>query len=258
MNLESEGFRYIPPIQAPAARQMAIDESILRCYDEGLSEPTVRFYTFQPSAITVGYSQDIDDVIHTERCDELGIPYVRRITGGGTVYHDMEGEITYSVTTDKMEGDIEESFYSLLEPIIDLLKDLGMETQFKPYNDILVSGKKVSGSAQRRGEKGMLQHGTLMYSTDLKTLADILKLDEEKMKKKDADSFLDLVTTMEYELDKSLDKDELIEMMKDSYDSHLGGIEEKNLSQEEKDMAERLEEKYSAESWNMKRRWKDG
>lgn len=257
MKDESEDFRYIPPIQAPAHRQMAIDESILRCYDKGICEPTLRFFTFEPSSITVGYSQDIDEVIHTGRCEELGIPYVRRPTGGGTVFHDVKGEITYSIVTEKMEGEIEESFHELLKPIIEVMQDMGLDARFKPYNDILIGKKKVSGSAQKRGKKGLLQHGTLMYSTDLETLADILKLDQEKMKEKGASSFFDLVTTMERELGEDVDKKELMGRMKDHYGSHLGGLEEKELYKEEIEMAERLENKYKDESWTMNRRWND-
>ncbi|MEF8873768.1 MAG: biotin/lipoate A/B protein ligase family protein [Candidatus Thermoplasmatota archaeon] len=249
-------IRYIPPIEADAERQMAIDEALLRAYDESKGEPTFRFFRFKPSAITLGYTQSIEDTIDQEVCREEGIPFVRRITGGGTVFHDYKGEITYSMVTEKSHGDIEKSFRENLQPIISTLKELGLDARFKPYNDILVGKRKISGSAQRRGKKGMLQHGTLMYATDLKKLSDILKLDEEKLKKKGADSFLDLVTTIEEETGETLGPDELMSIMKEEYEKKFGGeVEEKGLNDKEKRLSKELEKKYGSERWTHDREW---
>ncbi len=249
-------FRYIPPIESNAFEQMAIDEAILRSFDEGESPPTIRFYRFKPSAITLGYTQDIDETIDTQACEEHDIPYVRRITGGGTVFHDYEGEITYSMITDKIEGDIEESFFTLLEPIIETLKDYDLDAKFKPYNDILVEKRKISGSAQRRGKKGMLQHGTLMYATDLEVLSEILKVDEEKLKARGAESFTDLVTTIEDEIGWKPDPEELIYDMRSAYEKVLD-IEtvEDGLNDDELERVENFKEKYQSEKWNKDRTW---
>lgn len=234
---------------------MAIDEAILRCYDKGISPPTLRFFKFSPSAITMGYAQDVDDVIDTQRCRDLNIPYVRRVTGGGTVYHDLQGEITYSIVGDKIPGSIEDSFHHLLQPIINTLIDYDLDAVFKPYNDILVNRKKISGSAQRRARIGLLQHGTLMYATDLSTLASILLLDEEKLQAKGAKSFFDLVTTMEDELGWKPDPDELIDAMKQEYQKHLDvKLVEEGLTREELKMVEDLEKKYSSEEWTYDRK----
>ncbi len=248
--------RYIPPIEARAERQMAIDEAILRSYDEGECPPTIRFFRFKPSAITIGYSHDVQDVIHEEECKDLDIPFVRRATGGGTVFHDHQGEITYSMVTEKVEGNIEDSFYQNLKPIIKTLENYELDAKFKPYNDILVNGKKISGSAQRRGKRGLLQHGTLMYATDIETLTSILKIDEDKLKEKGASSFSDLVTTIEDETGWKPDPEELIQEMKEAYASILEvELEEGELTDKEKESAKRLEEKYGSEGWTYDRRW---
>ncbi|MFW5927766.1 MAG: lipoate--protein ligase family protein [Thermoplasmatota archaeon] len=249
-------FRYIPPLEADVYEQMAIDEAILRSFDEGESPPTIRFYRFKPSAITLGYTQDVEETIHIKACEEHDISYVRRITGGGTVFHDYEGEITYSMITDKIEGDIEESFFTLLEPIIETLKDYDLDAKFKPYNDILVEKRKISGSAQRRGKKGMLQHGTLMYATDLEVLSEILKVDEDKLQARGAESFTDLVTTIEDEIGWKPDPGELIKDMKSSYERVLG-IEavEDELNENELEKVQDFKEKYRSDEWNDNRRW---
>ncbi|MFP4609002.1 MAG: biotin/lipoate A/B protein ligase family protein, partial [Candidatus Aenigmatarchaeota archaeon] len=161
-----------------------------------------------------------------------------------------------SMVTEKEHGDIEKSFKENLQPIINTLQRLGLDAKFKPYNDILVGNKKISGSAQRRGKKGMLQHGTLMYATDLKELSKILKLDEKKLKEKGAKNFLDLVTTIQKEKGEKPDPDELIYMMKEEYEKHFGGeVEERGLSEEEKKLASTLEDKYASKSWTYEREW---
>ncbi|MFW6304492.1 MAG: lipoate--protein ligase family protein [Candidatus Saliniplasma sp.] len=250
-------LRYIPLLDGPAHEQMAIDEALLRSFDEGKTPTTLRFFRFQPSAITVGYSQEIDKVIDTEKCDEYDIPYVRRITGGGTVYHDFHGEITYSIITEQLEGSIQDSFEYLLTPIIETLNEYGLEAVFKPYNDILVSKKKVSGSAQRRGKNGLLQHGTLMYATDLKILSDILLLDEEKLKAKGVNSFFELVTTMEEELGSKPDPEELIKQMKKNYEDYFGlRVKQMPLTDKEKEYVKELKEKYKSSEWTYNKSWK--
>ncbi|MBS3816083.1 MAG: lipoate--protein ligase family protein [Candidatus Thermoplasmatota archaeon] len=250
-------MRYIPLIEASAERQMAIDESILRSFDEGNCDPTFRFFRFKPSAITLGYTQSIEETIDVKRCEEENIPFVRRMTGGGTVFHDYDGEITYSMVTKKAEKDIEESFRKNLQPVINTLKRFGLDATFKPYNDILVGTKKISGSAQRRGKEGFLQHGTLMYATDLEKLSEILKVDEEKLKEKGADSFLDLVTTVEKETGEKPGLEEIIDSMKEEYVKHFQEeVEEEGLSEEEKERTSKLESKYSSDSWTHEREWK--
>ncbi len=250
-------LRYIPPIEASGPRQMAIDEAIFRCYDKGATPPTLRFFRFLPSAITVGYAQDIDSVINTDKCRELEIPFVRRITGGGTVYHDYDGEVTYSIVTDVIQGAIEDSFHTLLKPLISTLIDHGLDASFKPYNDILVGGRKISGSAQRRARRGMLQHGTLMYGTDLITLSEILLLDMDKLRARGANSFMDLVTTMEDELGYDIDPKELIYDLRESYKNEFGlDMVTGELTEEEIEMADQLEEKYSSQAWTYNRKWK--
>ncbi|MFO7792701.1 MAG: biotin/lipoate A/B protein ligase family protein [Candidatus Saliniplasma sp.] len=250
-------LRYIPTIEGPAHEQMAIDEAILSAFDDDVIPPTLRFFRFHPSAITIGYSQDIDKVIDTDRCDEYEIPFVRRVTGGGTVYHDYHGEITYSIVTEQQEGrSIQDSFEHLLSPIIETLKDYDLNARFKPYNDILVSKRKVSGSAQRRGKRGLLQHGTLMYATDLEVLSDILLLDEEKLKAKGVGSFFELVTTMEKELGSKPDPEELIQRMKNNYKDYFGAeMEKTGLTSKEKEYVEELKEKYKSKEWTYYRKW---
>ena len=76
---------------------MAVDESILASVSEGASGPTLRLYSWAPSAISIGYFQGLQMEVDMAECRKMGVDVVRRITGGGAVYHDAIGELTYSV-----------------------------------------------------------------------------------------------------------------------------------------------------------------
>ena len=82
---------------------MAIDEVLLERVSEKLSPPTIRFYRWSPSAVSIGRFQSMEEEVNVERCRETGVDYVRRITGGGAVYHDNGGEITYSLVAPEAE-----------------------------------------------------------------------------------------------------------------------------------------------------------
>lgn len=132
--------------------------------------------------MTIGYFQVADDEIDIKACRRNGVDIIRRITGGGAVYHDHE--LTYSIalplSADCLSGPITASYELLTRPLIDALENFGATAQFAPVNDILVSGKKISGSAQTRREGALLQHGTILISIDRIKMFSFLKVPSVK------------------------------------------------------------------------------
>ncbi|AEC50987.1 lipoate protein ligase [Pyrococcus sp. NA2] len=250
-------MRFIPLIVARPEVQMAIDEAILIARSEGKVPDTVRLYVFKPSSVTIGRFQSIRHDVNLEKTKELGIPVVRRITGGGSVFHDEFGEITYSVVIGEdyhpALKNIQESYRFLAAPLVDALKeDLGLKAEFSGLNDILVNGKKISGSAQTRRKGVILQHGTLMYATRLEILASVLKVSKEKLKDKGVKSLLERVTTLEREGIK-ISRNEMYEILKNSF-FRAFPLEEGELTEYELKLAEKLvEERYGNEKWNFSR-----
>ncbi len=165
---------------------MAIDETLMERIAEKRSPPTIHFYRWSPSAVSIGRFQSMETEVDVERCRELGVDYVRRITGGGAVYHDSKGEITYSIVAPQSEfpQGIRESYKSICQCIIYGLSSLGIDSEFAPINDILASGKKISGNAQTRRNGILLQHGTILYSLDLRKMFALLKVSKEKISDK--------------------------------------------------------------------------
>ena len=232
-----------------AVLNMAIDEALMR-----FGMPTVRFYKFSPSAITIGYFQRVASSVNLEEVRKANVRVIRRITGGGSVYHDENGELTYSVTggEDLFPRGVLESMKYICEGVVRAIKILGAEAEFSGINDVLISNKKVSGSAQAREGGSLLQHGTIMYATDLERLASLLWAPREKLEDKGLKSILERVTTISREINRNLSFNEVLDAAIEGF-SFLGEFQEGGLSEEEWKLVDILVEKYSSDSWNFRR-----
>jgi lipoate-protein ligase A len=161
---------------------MALDEALLESVSRGESLPVLRFYGWEPRAVSVGFFQVLEEEVNLEACKARGIGVIRRITGGGAVFH--HAELTYSIImpdSHPLAGDsIRESYRSLCAGIIRGLALLGLESQFVPINDILCGGRKISGNAQTRRAGTILHHGTILLDLDLDLMFELLRIPEEK------------------------------------------------------------------------------
>ncbi|OPY31959.1 MAG: Lipoate-protein ligase A subunit 1 [Methanomassiliicoccales archaeon PtaU1.Bin124] len=175
-------WRLIPFHDAPAAENMAIDEAVAEAVSFNEANPTIRFYGWKPSAVSIGCFQSMKDEVDIDACRELGIDRVRRRTGGGAVFHDHDGEITYSVICPErlVEKDITASYKQVCGWAVAALRSLDLDAEFSPINDILVNGKKVSGSAQTRRQGIFTMHGTILYKVDRETMFRVLKVGRTK------------------------------------------------------------------------------
>lgn len=190
-------WRIIPLETHNAFLNMALDEAASEALAASGTTvlPTIRFYRWQPSAVSIGYFQSLEDEVATEKCREAGVDIVRRRTGGGAVFHDYEGEITYSVIAPELlfPKGITESYHVICGWIVESLKLLDIKAEFKPINDIIlasdavgsqgenVGGKKISGNAQTRRNGILLQHGTILYTVDVRKMFSLLKVGQEKI-----------------------------------------------------------------------------
>ena len=163
---------------------MAIDEALLRTFDPAASLPVLRLYGWQPPALSLGRFQRAAEVLDMERCRAGGVPVVRRITGGGAIYH--ADEVTYAIVCSPEQippaSSIKDSFRVLTGFLITLYRDLGLDPSYaldavspgarlgertpfcfagKESFDILVGGRKIGGNAQRRQKRIIFQHGSL-------------------------------------------------------------------------------------------------
>ena len=180
-------WRYLDSGPASGARNMAIDEGLLREAAAGNVLPLLRFYTWSPPAVSLGRFQDEATSVNAAACKGRGIDIVRRITGGRAVLHNEE--LTYSVIApssgDMFPNDVLGTYKMIAAALLAGLRDLGIAAEMvsrssrhadrvRPHPkepacfsspswyEILVREKKIIGSAQRRVSGAFLQHGSIL------------------------------------------------------------------------------------------------
>ena len=253
MNDSNSNWRIIDLQTNPTAMNMALDEAISNAISNNESSPTIRFYRWQPSAVSIGYFQSLQDEVNTQKCSELGVDIVRRRTGGGAVYHDFNGEITYSIIgkEELFPKDLTQSYKVICGYLVDGLSSLGLNASFHPINDILVDGRKISGNAQTRRNGILLQHGTVLYDLDVEKMFTVLRVTQEKISDKLIQSVKQRVTRI---LDfKQLSMDEVKNALVDSFTRdksfEFGEYSKKELRQANK----LVKQRYSNNEWNAMR-----
>jgi lipoate-protein ligase A len=170
------------PLDGPA--NMAVDEALLESFDPDRSAPVLRLYGWHPPALSLGRFQDPATVLDLDRCRRDGVPAVRRITGGGVIYH--ADELTYSIVCSPRDlpdgATVKESFRHLTGFLLAFYRSLGLDAAWaadvaddasrlgertafcfagKEDFDILVGGRKIGGNAQRRLRGAIFQHGSI-------------------------------------------------------------------------------------------------
>ncbi len=233
-----------------AAMNMALDEACLDHISQGLSPPTLRFYQWNPSAVSIGYFQNLKEEVRVEECARKGFDIVRRSTGGGAVYHDFEGEITYSILAPEsiFPKGITESYQEICGCVVSALKELGLNASFAPINDVLVEGKKVSGNAQTRRKGILLKHGTILYGLDVETMFSVLNISKEKISDKMIESVKQRVGSVKDFC--SASRDETYQSLLRSFCAGKQ-VEHGDWSDSELETAELLaRKKYGAKEWN--------
>ena len=248
-----------------AYMNMAIDEAVCRLRSQDRAPNTIRLYRWKPSAVSIGYFQVLEQEVNVEACKRLGINIIRRMTGGGAVYHSYAGEITYSVIVHQdhpnIPRDILKSYEVICGGIVSALENLGITANFKPINDIEVNGRKISGNAQTRRWNVVLQHGTILLDIDPKTMFTVLKISKEKISDKLIKSAEERVTTISKELGRKVTFRVVAQALETALPKALGiKLITRGLSQEEKNLALKLKkEKYSTVEWiyNRPSLWKE-
>jgi lipoyl(octanoyl) transferase len=177
-------WRVIDSGEADGVTNMAVDEALLTSFDPQRSPPVLRLYGWSPPALSLGRFQRAEEVLDLERCRMAGVPVVRRVTGGGVIYH--ADELTYAVVCapDQLPegGTVKETFRVLTSFLLDFYRRLGLAPSFAEETprpgerlgartefcfagrescDVVVDGRKIGGNAQRRLKNALLQHGSI-------------------------------------------------------------------------------------------------
>jgi lipoate-protein ligase A len=242
---------------------MAIDEAVLSARIAGKVPNTLRLYRWQPSAVSVGKNQNPETEVYLDKCKQLGVGVIRRISGGGTVYHDFEGEVTYSVTariSDLGTSDVTTVYDKIYKAIQAALGLLGVAADFstgdaKNCPNMTVGGKKISGSSQAITRGIVLQHGTVLRSVDLPRMFTILKLKNFSCSQA-ADIAKRKITSVENELGHAVAPKSVADALGKGFATILKiQLEPTKLTSYELDLANHLyKEKYTTDRWTFERK----
>lgn len=201
-------------------------------------------------AVIIGKNQNAYGELDLEYVENNCIKVVRRLTGGGAVFHDI-GNVNFSFIVPGEEHAALD-FARFTDPIIQALSDLGIEkVELSGRNDILIDGVKISGNAQSSYNGKTLHHGTLLYSADLSMLSGALKVDEEKIKAKGIKSVRNRVANIKDYLSSDMSAEEFMSYLEDKISTSLGGEIREFTPEDIRSVNKLAAEKYSAWEWNF-------
>jgi lipoate-protein ligase A len=155
---------------------MALEEVLVEGVAAG-GPPTLRFWRWDPCAATIGRFQDVDAEVDLEYAHLHGIDVVRRMSGGGAVYHDSDGEFVFSLTVPDsiLPGGVTEVYSIVLGRLVEALAAFDLEAWVKDGNNLMVGDRKVSGNSQRRSRRVVQVHGTVLVEADEETMFSVLR-----------------------------------------------------------------------------------
>ncbi|PGV46010.1 lipoate--protein ligase [Bacillus sp. AFS037270] len=225
---------------------LAIEEYALKNLD--INETYLLFYINEPSII-IGKNQNTIEEINTDYVDRNGIHVVRRLSGGGAVYHDL-GNLNFSFIT-KDDGESFHNFRKFTEPVVEALQKLGVNAMLSGRNDLEVEGRKISGNAQFSTKGRMFSHGTLMLNSEIENVVSALKVKKDKIESKGIKSVRSRVANISEFLTEKISIEEFRSLLLKNIFGGQDEIPEYILTEEDWEKIHQLsKERYQNWDWN--------
>ena len=259
-----------------AATNMAIDEMLLNWHSEGRIPPVIRFYGWKHPSLSVGHFQNEAKTIDFNGIRKHGCEFVRRLTGGSAVLHDHE--VTYSIIVSEdhpnIPHSVNEAYYVLADGLLKAYRKLGIDAEFaRPrlkrgdertavcfetpaIYEMLVDGKKISGNAQTRRKGVLLQHGSLPISFDTKMLFDLFRFSSEKMRDRQREKFSRKATSIQEQIGKTPDYDQLVPVFLEGFRESLHIATEEFVLPDSwwAEIIQLRDTKYASDTWNERKK----
>ncbi len=263
-SLADQHWRLIREERRPGPMQMALEEVAAETAADG-GPRTVRAYTWDPSTLSLGYRQE-PETVNWEYCDRHDIAVTRRPTGGGGIYHDSHGDISYSIVApqDELPGNLMACYELLCTPVLAAFERMGIEADFadrelpaihqptcylravNPAHDITADGRKISGNAQYRQRDSVIQHGSLSYALVTETHLGVFQTEDV-----DVSTFENRVTAIRELV--AIDREEAIDAVETALlewtDAEVGAWSDDELER----ASEIADQKYASTAWNRRR-----
>lgn len=248
-------WRLLDTGPSPGPYTAALDEAIARKRASGEVPDTLHFYRRRPPAVTLGYSIDAAREVDIEYCRQNGIDIVRRRSGGGAIYTDDRQLVWSLATSGLLPSSVPRSLEMVCTAVARGLSGLGAPAVFSPANDILVNGRKVSGSAQLRKWGVVLTHGTVLVDADADVMFRALMVPAGKLERRSLNDARARITSLRAELGRLPSMDEVkmavVAGLCDAFGAEAApGAptgDERSLA------AELVSLRYGNEGWNLRR-----
>lgn len=276
----TERWRFIDFAYHTPGFNMALDEALLEWHSKGLIPPTIRFYGWNPAALSLGYFQKVNEEINLDKVQEHQLGLVRRLTGGRAVLHDQE--LTYSVIVSEdhplMPKTVSEAYRVISQGLLEGFKELGLDAYFAipqteeeraklknprsaicfdapSWYELVVEGKKIAGSAQTRQRGVILQHGSILIDLDEDKLFDLFLYPNERIKERLQKSFTNKAVTINSITKDKVDIEIARNAFKRGFEKGLNiELEPYKLSEAENKYIEDLAKiRYESDAWTFMR-----
>jgi lipoate-protein ligase A len=235
---------------------LALEEAIPLSVGKGASPNTIRFWRNQ-NAVVIGNFQSAEMEVNLDECNKHQTVIVRRFTGGGAVYHDL-GNLNCAISVRRdhplIKTDFGETFARLSEGVIEGLRLLDAPAGYEPPASIQVNGRKIAGGAGAVKSGFVFYHCSILISSDLKRLSEVLISGENSVGKPGVRSVRKEVSTLSAELGRELTVAEVKDSLKRGFEKDfMIRLADGERTEEEEALAERLSnEKYSTDTWNLR------
>ncbi|KIL45622.1 lipoate--protein ligase [Jeotgalibacillus soli] len=225
---------------------LAIEEYALKQLD--IEKSYLLFYINEPSII-IGKNQNTIEEINTDYVEKNKLHVVRRLSGGGAVYHDL-GNLNFSFIT-KDDGDSFHNFKKFTEPVVEALHQIGVKAELKGRNDLVVGERKISGNAQFSTKGRMFSHGTLMFDSEIDNVVSSLKVRKDKIESKGIKSIRSRVANISEFMEEKITIEEFKQLILSHIFAGADKIKEYVLTDKDWDNIHELSrERYQNWDWN--------
>ncbi|MCA9864481.1 MAG: lipoate--protein ligase family protein [Thermomicrobiales bacterium] len=243
-------WKLIPGAPTEPLLNMALDEVLAERVGRGERAPTLRVWGWSRPCVVLGRFQSVRNEVDEDAAARHGVQIVRRISGGGAMFIEPEGAITWSIYApqDLVQGmTFAESYAHFDSWVVTALRELGLDAWYEPLNDITSSGGKIGGAAQSRRSGAVLHHTTMAYDMNIPLMTQVLRIGREKLSDKGVKSADRRVGPLRQQT--SLPRQAIIDHMVSRFATQFG-LQPDALSSEEIAEAEaRVRDRFGADSW---------
>ena len=243
-------WKLLPAVARPPLLNMALDEVLVERVGAGTRPPTLRIWGWSAPCVVLGRFQSVRNEVDEEAAARHGIQVVRRISGGGAMFIEPEGAITWSLYAPESIAagmTFPESYRFFDAWVVDALRELGIDAWYAPLNDITSAAGKIGGAAQARRGGAVLHHTTMAYDMNLPLMLEVLRIGKEKLSDKGVTSADKRVAPLRQQT--SLPRSAIIDHMVEQFRRRFG-LEVDALHADELTEAEsRARERFGTPAW---------